>query len=134
MIWIGTYIVKGLRRKFRIEFNAYKNEWVEFPDWLRESLQSYIDGNPQPFDSVVIPSFLVAPTLDPLPLIELEPEDEGEDPEFVTGVNSLHILYEVMWWLQDNNVIKINAPNGIEQTYVMPDQGIEPPILDGWMN
>jgi hypothetical protein len=139
MIWIGIYIFGGVKRRFRIEFNAYKNEWVEFPDWLRVALDNFIalmgNGDDVFFNAVETPTFLVTASLDPLPLSDFDfsEEDSDEiDEVFIAGINSCHTLNNVMLWVEGLGGIKLNKTNGIETTYILPQSEDNQKIMDGW--
>ena len=67
MIWFGALILYGKRVKFMIEFNAHKNEWVEFPLWLREQLEQYLATNRETPMSYLIPRFRYRPRIEVFP-------------------------------------------------------------------
>ena len=122
MIWTGIYILGGLRRKFRIEFNVYKNEWVEFPNWLQSALTDFIDEFGVTFGSVIRPQYPVNPTLEPEPVGGIA--NLTSDPTFSQGKMNLTEFMETMQWLESQRVISLS---NIESN-LLSEPEPEPPI------
>jgi len=112
MIWTGFFLLGEQRAKFRMEFNPNKNEWVEFPDWLRSALEDYIEQNPQTFRTMVIPPRIITPSLE-TPFIDVESLDDREDLKeagdlvLVAGMRNMSNLVETMLWLESQGVIGV---------------------------
>jgi hypothetical protein len=121
MIWTGIYILGGLKRKFRIEFNAYKNEWVQFPNWLRSALTDFIDEYGVAFGSVIRPQYPVNPTLEPEPVGGIA--NLTSDPEFSQGKMNLTVFVETMLWLESQRIINVS---NVESTLPVEPEPVEP--------
>lgn len=112
MIWIGFFILGEVRKKFRMEFNAYKNEWVELPVWLRQALEVYLEENAVPWRTMVVPPRTIMPSLE-TPFIDPDSFEDSEDMQEmgdlieVAGAANMANLLQTMLWLETQGVVII---------------------------
>ena len=117
MIWFGALILYGKRVKFMIEFNAHKNEWVEFPLWLREQLEQYLATNRETPMSYLIPRFRYRPRIEVFPPDDIDLDDD--DPVFAAGIDNCIVFMQTMRWFEDNGVIELYKSK-CERTFLYP--------------
>ena len=116
MIWVGYWLFGGRKVRFRIEFNAYTNEWVEFPSWIRERINDFLGTYGQVRLSYLKPSFYFQPSMEPEPVDETN-DDSDVSPEFDRGVQNVINFQQTMLYLADQGVLSLNVTQ-CERTFL----------------
>ena len=107
MIWVGYWLFGGRKVRFRMEFNAHTNEWVEFPSWIRERIKDFLGLYGQVRLSYLKPSFYYQPSMEPEPVDDTN-DDSTVSPVFDRGIQNVMNFQQTMLYLEEQGVLSLN--------------------------